>query len=137
MTAGKPSLNPQEHLQRSGKLVQETADQLHEILVQMSSALQPFPYFMGSLEVQAVEAEPGGANKADRGCIVVCTDGEMYDFTMKLQAGGGLDQAMDRDDSVERIDLPHEDYISYAFNAIKDLAALIEEKQGRAKKYSY
>lgn len=124
-------------LQESTNLIGKTADALHEVLVQMSGSLAPFPYFMGSLEVQAIEAEPGGANKADRGCIVVCADGEMYEFTMKLQAGGEIDQMMDRDDSIEKVNLPPEDYISYAFSAMKELATLLEEKQDRAKKYSY
>ena len=117
--------------------MRQTAAQLREILVEMASALVPFPYFLGSLEVQAIEAEPGGVEKADRGCVVVCADGEMYEFTMRMQSPGGFDMSMEREDSVKRIDLPPEDYIGYAYNAIKEMAALLEEKQTRAKKYSY
>ena len=34
-------------------------------------------------------------------------------------------------------DLPPEDYISYAYHAIKEIGALIEEQKTRAKKYSW
>ena len=131
------ALDSQEQVKRSRDLVEKTAVELHEILVRMASALVPFPYFLGSLEVQAVEAEPGGVEKADRGCIVVCADGEMHEFTMNVQVAGGFDTGMERDDSVKPVDLPPEDYVGYAYNAIKEIAALLGEKETRAKKYSY
>ena len=40
-------------------ILQNTASQLKEILQQMVRVLDPFPYFLGSNHVRAVEAEPG------------------------------------------------------------------------------
>jgi hypothetical protein len=122
---------------KAGETVQKTAEALHEQLVEMAAALDPFPYFLGSLEVRAVEAEPGGLERSDRGCIVVCQDGELYEFTMKMQNSDTLDLSMSRDDSVKRIDLPPQDYIPYAYNAIKEIAKLIEEQRSREKKYRF
>ncbi len=120
------------------KAVERTAGELHDILVAMVGRLDPFPYFLGSIEVQAVEAEPGGASRADRGCIVVCGDGELYEFTMNLNLPGpGPELGLDRDDTVKRIELPPEDYIPYAYNAIKELSALLGELEARARKYSF
>jgi len=131
------AFNPHERLRQAQALVQRTAEQLHELVAEMASALVPFPYFMGSIQVQAVEAEPGGVQRADRGCIVVCPDGELYEFTMKVQAQGPFDAGLDRDDSVKPVELPPEEYVVYALNAIKELGALLEEQRARARKYSF
>ena len=117
--------------------VKQTADRLRQILVEMAAQLEPFPYFLGSIEVRAIEAEPGGANKADRGCIVVCQDGELYEFSMKIEAPDDFDFGMERDDSVKPVHLPPEDYVAYAYNAIKEMGGLIEEQRARGKKYSF
>ena len=79
----------------------------------------------------------GGANKADRGCIVVCQDGEMYEFSMKIQAPNDFDFGMERDDSVKPVQLPPEDYVAYAYHAIQEIAGLLAEQRARAKKYSF
>ena len=124
-------------VKQTDALIQKTAQDLHEILADMASQLDPFPYFLGSTEVRAVEAEPGGVQKADRGCVVVCQDGELYEFTMKVQGGGAFDFEIDRDDSVKRLEMPPEDYIPYAYNGIKELGKLMEDLRGRAQKYSF
>ena len=122
---------------RAEAAVQQAAEKLHDVLVEMASELVPFPYFLGSIEVQAIEAEPGGAERADRSCVVVCSDGEMYEFSMRFQAPGPDDIVIDRDDSVKRVELLPQDYIPYAYNAVKEIAGLLAERQGRARKYSY
>ena len=130
--------NPQAHVKRTADAVQKLAGDLHDTVVTMAAQLVPFPYFLGSTEVRAVEAEPGGVQKADRGCVVVCPDGEMYEFSMKLQAPvEGFDISMSRDDTVKLLELQPEDYIPYAFNAVKEMALLLDEQQSRAKKYSF
>ncbi len=131
-------LNAQDAIKRATDTLQKTADTLHEMLVEMATQLDPFPYFLGSLEVRAVEAEPGANERADRGCIVVCEDGELYEFTIKMQSPGeGMDMSMSRDDSVKRIELAPQDYLSYAYNAIKEIGGLIEEQRARGKKYRF
>lgn len=128
----------QGHVRRAREGISRLADELHEIIVAMASQLVPFPYFLGSTEVRAIEAEPGGVQRAERGCIVVCEDGEMYEFTMKVQPPGvGFDMGLMRDDSVKRVELAPEDYIPYAYHAIKELGVLLEEQRQRAKKYSF
>ena len=129
--------DPEARLQESREAVQRAADKLHDSLVELAAKLDPFPYFLGSIEVRAIEAEPGGANKADRGCIVVCQDGEMYEFSMKIQAPNEFDLGMERDDSVKPVQLPPEDYVAYAYHAIEEIAGLLAEQRARAKKYSF
>ena len=129
---------PQAHLKHAQALVSKTAAELRETLVMMAASLIPFPYFLGSTEVQAIEAEPGGAARADRGCIVVCADGDMYEFAMKMQAPDATgDFGLDREDSVKPIELPPEEYIIYAYNGVKEIAGILEEQQARGRKYSF
>jgi len=130
-------LNTAAEVKRASDGVQRLADQLHETLVALAANLVPFPYFLGSTEVRAIEAEPGGVERADRGCIVVCEDGEMYEFVMKVQQSDLFDGGMGRDDSVKKVEMPPEEYIPYAYHAIKEIGALIEEQKTRAKKYSW
>ncbi|MBI3743526.1 MAG: hypothetical protein HY261_04485 [Chloroflexi bacterium] len=130
-------LNAATEVKRTADGVQRLADQLHETLVALAANLVPFPYFLGSTEVRAIEAEPGGVERADRGCIVVCDDGEMYEFIMKVQQGDLFDGGMGRDDSVKKVEMRPEDYIPYAYHAIKEIGALIDEQKTRAKKYSW
>jgi len=129
--------DPEVRLKESREAVQRAADKLHDSLVELAAKLDPFPYFLGSIEVRAIEAEPGGANKADRGCIVVCQDGEMYEFSMKIQAPNEFDLGMERDESVKPVQLPPEDYVAYAYHAIEEIAGLLAEQRARAKKYSF
>ncbi len=132
------AFNPQHRLKKARSLVDSTAAQLHEMVAEMASQLVPFPYFLGSTEVQAIEAEPGGVQNAERGCVVVCADGEMYEFSMKMQAPGpGMEFGMEREDSVKPVDLPPAEYIVYALNALKEMAGLIEDSAARRKKYSF
>ena len=124
-------------MQQATTLIQKTAEELRQQLVEMAAQLDPFPYFLGSTEVRAIEAEPGGVQKADRGCVVLCQDGELYEFTMTMTGGSDMDFGIGRDDSVKRIEMPHEDYIPYAYNGLKELAQLLEEQRARASKYRF
>ncbi len=56
---------------------------------------------------------------------------------MKIQAPNDFDFGMERDDSVKPVQLPPEDYVAYAYHAIREIAGLLAEQQARAKKYSF
>ena len=50
---------------------------------------------------------------------------------MKIEAPDDFDFGMERDDSVKPVHLPPEDYVAYAYNAIKEMGGLIEEQRAR------
>ncbi len=132
------NLEPGAAAAKADKLVAKTAQEMKELLQYLAAQLFPFPYFLGSTEVRAIEAEPGGVKRADRGCVVVCADGELYEFTMKMAGPGtGIDFGMDRTDEVKPVELPPEDYIAYAYHGIKELSKLLEEMKARGQKYSW
>ncbi len=59
--------DPEARLKEAEEAVQRAADKLHDSLVELAAKLDPFPYFLGSIEVRAIEAEPGGSEQGPTG----------------------------------------------------------------------
>lgn len=109
-------------------LIERTASQLRDMLHQAVRELDPFPFFMGSLLFQGVEAEPGGSAKAERGCIIVCPDGELYEYIYSMLVGPLYPDPF-RKEETKKLDLPPQDYIPYAYNALCQITKLLLERQ--------
>lgn len=110
-------------------LLGSAASELREMLREASVELDPFPFFMGSLSVRAIEAEPGAAAKADRGCVVVCPDGDLYEYSYAVELGGLFPEPSVKEE-IRELDLPHQDYIPYAYNALCEITKRIAERKG-------
>ena len=89
--------------------------------------MRPFPGFLDAGDVQAVEVDPSGVPDVERGCILVCPDGELYEFVLRLVPGridvGGGDQM----EELKAADLSPGDYVAYAHPAVCELSRIIEE----------
>ena len=115
---------------QGGDGLERAAAELRERLIALAQQVAPFPYFLNSDEVQAVEAEPGEISRADRGCIVVCPDGELYEFNIKLEDPGMTGYvSVVRWDSVKPVEMMPEEYIAYAANAVRALERVVAEQQ--------
>ena len=102
--------------------LERAASQLHDVLKALAVRLKPFPAFMNMASIQAVEVEPQVLQAPDRGCVVVCPDGELYRLSLVLIPGPlGLSDA-DQVEEFEALGLPTEEYIPYAYAAIVELA---------------
>ena len=110
-------------------LIQRTANQLQATLKELCSAASPFPAFMDMSTIQAVEAEPGEAFGPERGCVVVCPDGELYELTLgfvpTLPTLGGWDQV----EEFKALDLSPAEYTMYAYNAIQTLTQILLDQE--------
>ena len=120
-------------------IVERAARQLREVLHELVRRLDPFPNFPGS-GIPAVEAEPGAAKNRDRGCVVVCPDGEFYelwvstDFSSRtpkdlLEIQPEFDPISVFQTDIKPLGLSPQDYIVYAYNAICALAEIIDERR--------
>lgn len=114
-------------------VVERASSELRTLLHELAGALDPFPRFMGIESVQALEVEPSGIVSPDRGCVVVCTDGELRELILRIvpgdMEGGGVDQT----DEMRDLDLSPGDFVAYAHLAVREMARIIEERQqGRA-----
>ena len=126
------AMGPDQLLSKGNAALEETAACLRELLHRAAGQLQPFPYFLGSHTIQAVEADPPKGVGPDRGCVVVCPDGELYELTVSFNQHP-LDRVtgMERDEKVEKLDLPHLEYIPYAYNALAELTRLLSQDRGQ------
>jgi len=121
-------LDPLTRRAKADVMIERAASQLREMLHEAAGELDPFPLFMGSLYVRAIEAEPGGAAKSDLGCVVVCPDGELYEYVYTMILGGLFPEPTPKEET-RKLDLPPQEYIPYAYNALCEVTRLLLERQ--------
>jgi hypothetical protein len=127
--------DPLAHKARADALVEQAALRLRELLREAVSHLDPFPPFPGAFFTQAIEVEPAAAGRAERGCVVVCPDGELYELVMGVEPPTFPDEPADpvamRKEELKKLDDFHpRDYLVYAYNALTRVVEMILEQQG-------
>lgn len=101
--------------------LEEAASRLRDLLAEFSSRLRPFPAFLNMASVQAVELDPPLRSPADRGCIVVRSDGEICELNLQVVPGAEGLTEIDQLEEFRELALPVEEYIVYAATAIRVL----------------
>lgn len=107
-------------------IIDRTANELRAALRAAVRELKPFPYFPEST-TEAIEAEPGGAAKADVGCVVVCPDGELYEFTMAIDFSTETG-TVDKREDLREVNLKPQDNIPYTYNALLEVTRILMER---------
>jgi hypothetical protein len=115
--------------------VERAAQTLRQLLQEAVARLDSFPPFPGAFFTLAIEAEPDAASHADRGCVVVGPDGELYELTMGLELPPGPGEPADpvsmRKEEMKRLELHPRDYVVYAYNALtRVVEILLEQGEG-------
>jgi hypothetical protein len=115
-------------------VVEGAALRLRELLREAVRHLDPFPPFPGAFFTYAIEAEPAAAAHAERGCVVVCPDGELYELVMEMELPSFADEPADpvslRKEELKRLDNLHpRDYLVYAYNALTRVVEILLEQQ--------
>jgi hypothetical protein len=103
----------------AGAVLAEAAAELAQILAEMASQLEPFPAFLNMTSVQAIELEPELESREDRGCLVVCPDGGIRRLELTAIPGVAGVADVDQVEQFQDLDLPPEEYIVYAAQAVK------------------
>jgi hypothetical protein len=80
------------------------------------------------VSIQAIELEPDFRPAPDRGCVVVCTDGEIRQLELTGIPGVPSVNDVEQIEQFNELDLPVEEYIIYASTAI---GVLVEELRRR------
>ena len=111
----------------SESILERVAEQVREVVIKLALVLDPFPLFLGLNTIHAVEVEPSGYGP-DRGCVVICSDGQLYRMILRMVPGpvdiGGVEQS----EELMELDLSANEYLSYAYNAIRSLIELLEQR---------
>jgi hypothetical protein len=115
--------------------IERAAQSLRQLLQEAVARLDPFPPFPGAFFTLAIEAEPDAASHADRGCVVVGPDGELYELTMGLELPPGPGEPADpvsmRKEEMKPLELHPRDYVVYAYNALtRVVEILLEQGEG-------
>ncbi len=106
--------------------LERAASQLRDLLQALAARLEPFPAFMNMASIQALEVQPRGLHSSQRGCVVVCPDGMLYELKLQLIPGPLGVMEADQVEELEPLELPPEEYIPYAYAAIVALAERLE-----------
>jgi len=113
-------------------IVERAADQLRAIMRDLAARLDPFPPFPGAFFTNAIEVEADAAASRDRGCVVVASDGELYELLMGVDFDDPAalsDPVAARKEELRPLDLHPRDYVVYAYNAIKALTEALLERE--------
>ncbi len=130
--------NPLARKSRADQALEGAAEELRRLLQEACAALQPFPSFPNALFTSAIECEPGPAGDPELGCIVVCEDGELYEFQMgidhdAIEMTGSWDPVTARKETRKKVDLHPRDYIVYAYNGLVAVTEQLLERAGGAR----
>lgn len=111
-------------------LLERTALQMRQLLQEAAAELRPFPPFPGAFFTNAVEVESEAAENPERGCVVVCEDGELYELKMKINfSEDATDPVSARDEELEKLeDLHPRDYVALAYEALSRITEHLMER---------
>ena len=115
----------------STALLQKTADNLSDILRKIAEEFEEFPVFPGAMFAYGIEIECPESVSSQYGCLILGNDGDIYEFQIGLdpeKIAAGEDPMTTRDESLIPVELPAEEYIPVAAQAIKQAVALLREE---------
>lgn len=119
---GLEKLSLEELQAAANSTLEEVASRLHDLLSELASHLRPFPPFLGMVSIQAIELEPPLRPAVERGCVVVCPDGEICELNLQAMPGTEGLSDMDQIEEFRELSLPAGEYIIYATTAIRMLS---------------
>ncbi len=111
-------------------LIERTAMQLRQLLQEAAGQLRPFPPFPGAFFTNAIEVEAEAAENPERGCVVVCEDGELYELKMSIDfSEEASDPVSARDEALKKLEELHpRDYVVLAYEALSRLTEHLLEQ---------
>lgn len=119
--------------------LERAAMQLQQLLKEACAELDPFPPFPNALFTNAIECDDGGlSGDPERGCIVVCDDGELYELQMgidhdSIELTGSWDPVTARKETLKKVELHPRDYLVYAYAGLIAVTEHLLEREAEAK----
>jgi hypothetical protein len=125
--------NPLLRKAQADNILERAALQLQALLKEACAELDPFPPFPNALFTNAIECDAGSVGDPDRGCVVVCEDGELYELEFgidhdSIELTGSWDPVTARKETKTRLELHPRDYVVYAYNGLVAVTEHLLEK---------
>ena len=79
-------MDPSKFRSETDSVLEGCARNLELISEKVANSLSVFPGFLNMETVQAIEIEPF-KDGPDRGCVVICPDGHLYEFVLEILSG--------------------------------------------------
>lgn len=119
-------------------ILERTAMQLRQLLQEAAAQLSPFPPFPGAFFTNAIEVEAEAAESPERGCVVVCQDGELYELKMSIDFSEEVtDPVSARDEKLTTLEEIHpRDYIVLAYEALTRITEHLMERSEQERRDS-
>lgn len=125
--------NPLLRKAQADNVLERAALQLQQLLKEACEELRPFPSFPNAFFTNAIECDPGPVADPERGCVVVCEDGELYELEIgvdheAIELTGSWDPVTARKETRKKLDLHPRDYVIYAYNGLVAVTELLLER---------
>lgn len=125
-----PAGDPMARKTQADLLLEHTAMQLRQLLQEAAAQLRPFPPFPGAFFTNAIEVEAAAAETPERGCIVVCEDGDLYELQMSIDfSDDAPDPVSARDEKLTKLELHPRDYVVLAYEALACVTEHLMERR--------
>jgi hypothetical protein len=128
-------IDPMNRKVRADVLIETAAREMQALLKEAVSRLDPFPPFPGSFFTYGIEIECESVDSAERGCIVLGADGELYELEVSIDlTQGNYDPVTARDETLKPLELHPRDYLVYAYNALTKVTELLMDQEAERSK---
>ncbi|MEX1194289.1 MAG: hypothetical protein WD904_00595 [Dehalococcoidia bacterium] len=128
--------DPLQYKNEADDALQRTADRLRRLLTEAAARLDPFPPFPGAFFSYGIEIDAPAAESADRGCVVLAPDGELYELEMRHDLPASDFEITDpvalREEKMKPLDLHPLEYVVYAYTALRVVSELLLEREAEA-----
>jgi hypothetical protein len=122
-------MDPSKFRSETDSVLEGCARNLELISEKVANSLSVFPGFLNMETVQAIEIEPF-KDGPDRGCVVICPDGHLYEFVLEILSGPDSVGGYQHSDNLKELDLSNIEKIVYLERGIQLMLCLDDKAVG-------
>ena len=122
-------MDPSKFRSETDSVLEGCARNLELVSEKVANSLSVFPGFLNMETVQAIEIEPY-MDGPDRGCVVVCPDGHLYEFVLEILSGPDSVGGYQHSDNLKELDLSNIEKIVYLERGIELMLCLDDKSVG-------
>ena len=116
-------MDPSKFRSETDSVLEGCARNLELVSEKVANSLSVFPGFLNMETVQAIEIEPF-KDGPDRGCVVICPAGHLYEFVLEILSGPDSVGGYQHSDNLKELDLSNIEKIVYLERGIELMLCL-------------